>query len=183
MSKEIRGKGQPNDDARASGPVKTRGVEVIEDDPDTVWGLWDSALADMDSRFAGLPADAVARSSGSDRAPPAAGFDLTQPAALEEATPAQRMNQALEIVERYHLRVAQTIRLLWGYPECAVYIYKLIMSGGDGMGRARMGFHQEAVDAMLALAELHDSQFGSADDGAGPGYANPAVRPGLDGVR
>ncbi len=64
-----------------------------------------------------------------------------------------------------------------------MYICKLLMNGGDGMGRARAGFHHHAADAMLVLAELHDFQFGCSDDGRSLGYANPAVRAGIDGPR
>ena len=84
----------------------------------------------------------------------------TAPMALEEMTPEQRKQMALEIVDLHHPRIANTIRTLWGYKECGVYINKLIMSGGDGMGHARVGFHQDAVEAMLVLSDLHDAEFG-----------------------
>jgi hypothetical protein len=37
------------------------------------------------------------------------------------------------------------------------------MAGGDGMGHARVGFNQEAVEAMLVLSDLHDAEFGPPD--------------------
>jgi len=85
---------------------------------------------------------------------------------MEEKTPEQRMSDALAVVEHFHSRIANTIRTMWGYPECSAYINKLIMSGGDGMGHARVGFNQEAVDAMLVLVDLHDAQFGPPPTGA-----------------
>lgn len=66
---------------------------------------------------------------------------------------------ALRTVERHHSRVAGAIRNMWGYKECCDYINKLMMEGNDDRGRARMGFHQEAVDAMLVLIAIHEKQF------------------------
>ncbi len=66
---------------------------------------------------------------------------------------------ALQTVERHHSRVASAIRNMWGYKECCEYINKLMMEGNDDRGRARMGFHQEAVDAMLVLIAIHEKQF------------------------
>lgn len=79
---------------------------------------------------------------------------------VPELTLEQRKNMALETVELHHQRIANTIRTLWGYKECSVYINRLIMAGGDGMGHARVGFNQNAVEAMLALSDIHDAEFG-----------------------
>lgn len=168
-------------------PIKPRGIEVVEDDPDTAWGLWDTALAEQESRFGAM--DASDPDSVMVRTPmeePLAGADhyvATQPLGLEEKTAEQRRDESLAVVEMHHSRIANTIRTMWGYKECSVYIYKLILNGGDGMGKARIGFNQEAAEAMMQLAELHDAQFGSFDMGGGPGFGDPTVRSGLDGVR
>ena len=82
---------------------------------------------------------------------------------LQQSTLTVRKNAALDTVELHHKRIANTIRTLWGYKECSVYINKLIMAGGDGMGHARVGFNQEAVEAMLVLSDLHDAEFGPPD--------------------
>lgn len=173
----------------------SRGLEVREDDPDTAWSLWDSALAEQDSRFSGLPpvsapAPLAAAPSGTPERrvpqamPPFPELDApTVPMGLEEATPAQRKAAALDIVEMHHHRIANTIRTLWGYKECSVYINKLIMNGGDGMGNARIGFNQEAADAMMVLADLHDAEFGPADSGGGLGFADASFTTGFDGHR
>ena len=90
-------------------------------------------------------------------------FELvTEQMSLEPEPPSliARKNEALDTVERHHQRIANTIRTLWGYPECGAYINKLIMAGGDGMGHARVGFNQDAVEAMLELSDLHDAEFG-----------------------
>jgi hypothetical protein len=168
-------------------PVKPRGIEVVEDDPDTAWGLWDNALAEQESRFGAM--EASAPDSVMVRAPtdePVARLDQfasTQPIGLEEKTADQRREESLAVVEMHHSRIASTIRTMWGYKECSVYIYKLILNGGDGMGKARIGFNQEAAEAMMELAELHDAQFGSFESGGGGGFLDPTVRSGLDGAR
>jgi hypothetical protein len=98
------------------------------------------------------------------RFPPDHQIDFELPTApqplVTELTLEQRKNIALATVEQHHQRVANTIRTLWGYRECSVYINRLIMAGGDGMGHARVGFNQDAVAAMLALSDVHDAEFG-----------------------
>ncbi|WP_146097344.1 hypothetical protein [Rhodoferax sp. TS-BS-61-7] len=190
MFSRFRGKGDTPDPARDA--PDSRGLEVKEDDPDTAWGLWDSALAEQDSRFVDLPPVSRAmplapEPSARSQAKAAEAFpdlDLpTQPMGLEETSPAQRMKAALDIVELHHHRIANTIRTLWGYKECSVYINKLIMNGGDGMGNARIGFNQEAADAMMVLADLHDAEFGPADGGGGLGFADSSFHAGFNGHR
>jgi hypothetical protein len=162
------GKGNKDAVPPAKEAVNSRGLEVIEDDPDTAWGLWDSALAEQDSRFnpdgpTSVSAQPVVEP---EVPPPVLDLDIgnapTQPLALEEMTPEQRKDIALQIVESHHQRIANTIRTLWGYKECSVYINKLIMNGGDGMGHARIGFNQEAAESMLVLADIHDQMYGAA---------------------
>lgn len=192
MFSMFRGKGGAPDPAKDA--PDSRGLEVKEDDPDTAWSLWDSALAEQDSRFLDLPP--ISRSMPHAPEPRARSLakaaeaypDLevpTQPLGLEDATPAQRMKAALDIVELHHHRIANTIRTLWGYKECSVYINKLIMNGGDGMGNARIGFNQEAADAMMALATLHDAEFGPSenDAGVGLGFTDSALHSGYNGHR
>lgn len=145
-----------------------RGLEVIEDDPETVWDMWNDAVAEQESRFGGLE----------DQLPPVAtvlhvptqqvydfsaekNFEDTRPMTLADRAPGQRKVDALQVVELYHKRIANTIKTLWGYPECSDYINKLIMAGGDGMGHARIGFNQEAVTAMMELVGLHEAEFGT----------------------
>ena len=45
--------------------------------------------------------------------------------------------------------------MFWGTRDCVEYIQKLVMSGGDGLGKARVGFKPEVVSALLSLATLH----------------------------
>ena len=169
----------------------TRGLEVKEDDPETAWSLWDSALAEQDSHLVGLPT--LSSAMPLEPEPRVRGLNTvaeafpylevpTQPLGLEHATPVQRMKTALDIVELHHHRIANTIRTLWGYKECSVYINKLIMNGGDGMGQARIGFNPEAADAMMVLADLHDAEFGVMDDGGSLGFAD-SLNTGISGHR
>jgi hypothetical protein len=190
MFSRFRSKGATPDPSRDA--PDSRGLEVREDDPDTAWSLWDSALAEQDSRFVDLPpissaismapeSRARSRASAAEAYP---DFDQpTQPMGLEDATPARRMRAALDTVELHHHRIANTIRTLWGYKECSVYINKLIMNGGDGMGNARIGFNQEAADAMMVLADLHDAEFGPADSGGELGFADSSFHTGFNGHR
>lgn len=163
--------------SKRSDAVDSRGLEVVEDDPETSWSLWDSALAEQDSRYSGMaPISSAVPLSASAKPAPRSRSEVkaaeafpdfediaTQPMGLEEKSPAQRAADALEVVELFHHRIATTIRTLWGYKECSLYINKLIMNGGDGMGHARVGFNAEAAQAMLVLTDLHDQMFGPAE--------------------
>jgi hypothetical protein len=96
----------------------------------------------------------------------ASGFDTAAPAvpaALVALELELRKTAALEMLEQRHERIANTIRTMWGYKDCSVYINRLIMAGGDGMGHARVGFNKDVVDTMLALSDIHDIQFGPPD--------------------
>jgi hypothetical protein len=163
------------DDKPVDPPVKdavdSRGLEVVDDDPETVWGLWDDALAQQDSRLGALDVTPAAALPEWEQAtvpmplvdPEVAITTETQ----QEKTQEQRRFDALEVVELHHHRIAGTIRSLWGYKECGAYINKLIMNGGDGMGHARIGFNQDAVTAMMALSDLHEAQFGPSEEVGG----------------
>lgn len=183
MFSRFLGKGKKSESTPSKSGRDARGLEVIEDDPETGWGLWDSALADLDSKSRVPRAGAPAEPSQTGDASAQDEWDTpTQPMALDELPLAQQIDNALQVVETHHQRIANTIRSLWGDKGCSVYINKLIMSGGDGMGQARVGFNQKAVDAMMTLVDLHDQQFGSSSAGNGSAF-DPTVRAGLDGTR
>ena len=182
------GKGKQPDDTPSKDAVDSRGLEVVENDPDTTWGLWESAVAEQESRFSSLPVlDNLPDESGA--------FLQTVPLAMmEDGAPIhpdqlyrlaanQRTDAALQIVELHHHRIANTIRSLWGHKECSDYISKLILSGGDGMGQSRIGFNQDAALAMMVLSELHDNFFGPSAPSGGSGFADFTVRTGYDGLR
>ena len=192
------GKGNNSDKTPPKDAADSRGLEVVEDDPDTAWGLWDSALAAQDSRFPESPSaldslppippapTVIVRNEAPVKpvAPPVIDLEIpTQPLALEEKSLEQRKEDALARVDLHHHRIANTIRSMWGYKECGMYLNKLIMDGGDGMGQNRIGFNQEAVEAMLILLDLHEKAFGPAVSGEVLGFGDPAIRTGFDGLR
>lgn len=152
------------------GASLPRGFEVKEDDPETGWGMWDEATAAQELRLRSGEAiasgDPLAPAAQTEPPPPSlAGLPSeqgpsTQPMELEEKSLAQRAEDALATIELHHARIAKTIRVMWGYKECSAYIAKLLMTGYDDTGNARMGFHQEAVNAMMILGDLHDQIFG-----------------------
>jgi hypothetical protein len=162
------GKSDKSNDSPSKEANGKRGIEVIEDDPDTAWREWDNALAAQEASdkvplSANPVADVAAEPPANSDANTVDFLLTTEPAPLQVPTLDQRKDIALDTVELHHQRIANTIRTLWGYKECGVYINKLIMSGGDGMGQARVGFNQEAVQAMLELSDLHDAEFGPPD--------------------
>ena len=196
------GKGDKTAKPPSKDAVSTRGLEVLEDDPNTGWDLWEKAVAEQDSRYSGLEFGAELRAepeaqpefvSGSlpvlamhvesDSGAVGDFNEPTQPMPLEEKPAAQRLDDSLRIIERHHKRIANTIRDLWGYKECSKYVNKLIMSGGDGMGQARVGFNQEAVAAMLVLTDLHDEEFGPVEETTGFGFSDSTMGTGWDGLR
>jgi hypothetical protein len=184
------GKGKKPGSAPVKDAVDSRGLEVVEDDPDTSWGLWENAVAEQDSRFSAMPSEGTSAQEPTGNAyqktapMPLTGPDLTpQPALPVELTMEQRKDEALQIVELHHHRIANTIRTLWGYKECSAYISKLILNGIDDTGHARIGFHQDAAHAMMVLADLHDAQFGPMDTPGGTGFGDFTVRTGFDWLR
>lgn len=174
----------PAQDSKLNSPLP-RGMEVKEDDPETGWGMWDEATAAQELRQhsgesiprdpATLPAATPMPSIGFPNATEAS----TQPMGLDEKTTAQQADDALNIIELHHARIAKTIRMMWGYKECSAYIAKLLMTGYDDTGNARMGFHQEAVNAMMTLGDLHDQIFGFAQNTEFGGF-DGTIGTGLD---
>jgi hypothetical protein len=163
---------EDKESAATKAAVDTPGVEVKEDDPETAWSEWDSVLAELDHRMGGsndLPTQPAPIRPDIDIAP---DYETpTQPMSLDD-TREREKNHALAIVETYHPRIARSIRTLWGYKECSAYIDKLIINGDDGTGKSRVGFNQEAVDAMLTLTHLHDERFGDFGGGKETGYGD-----------
>jgi hypothetical protein len=164
--------------------VDSRGLEVTEDDPDTAWSRWEEAQAAQDAWALVHSPISAPLPLIHDLLPPSAIDDVpTQPLGLEDLTLEQRKTRALVIIQEHHPRVANTIRTLWGYRECSIYINKLVMDGDDGRGHARVGFNQDAVQAMLALIDVHDAVYGTFDAKMPTGFADPSIRAGWDGSR
>ena len=79
----------------------------------------------------------------------------TRPLPLHELPRQVGIDAALRVVEKHHERIAKAIRIFWGSRDCVEYIEKLVMSGGDGFGKARVGFKPEVVSALMSLMTLH----------------------------
>lgn len=159
MFSRFLGKGSHSAELLHPGVPPARGVEVIEDDPEIAWGLWDTAVSQLDS-ISG-PLTGSAHSSFAPLPTPVYREEPTKTAGKKLLSAEQLREVALEVVDLHHHRIATTIRTMWGHAECSPYINRLIMAGGDGLGQSRVGFNQEAVDAMLVLVDLHDAEFGA----------------------
>lgn len=165
MLSRLFGKGPGPGGAQSPEAGDTRGLEVVEEDPDTAWSKWANAVAEQEEAFAPTERQELTPELGfSDQ--PTMPLPLVEGSARELAERARRKDAALAVVDLHHQRIASTIRTMWGHKECSEYINQLIMAGGDGMGHSRVGFNQEAVEAMLVLADLHDAEFGPSQENA-----------------
>ena len=81
----------------------------------------------------------------------------TRPMPLHELPRQFRIDHSMEIITRYHPRIAQAIRSFWGHRDCVEYLQTLILKGGysDGVTN-RVGFKDEVLSALMSLASLHD---------------------------
>lgn len=87
------------------------------------------------------------------------GFLATRPLPLKDIPLLDRRVRQMAILSRQHERIARTIDAFWGQPECTTYLQKLIMSGGDGVEKTRIGFKPQVLSALIALTELHEIDF------------------------
>ncbi len=79
----------------------------------------------------------------------------TRPMPLHELPRQVGIDLSMAVVAKHHQRIADAIQMFWGTRDCVEYIEKLVMSGGDGFGNARIGFKPEVVSAMMSLISLH----------------------------
>ncbi len=79
----------------------------------------------------------------------------TRPMPLHELPRQVGIDNAMAIVAQRHERIAKAITVFWGSQDCVEYMEKLVMSGGDGFGNARIGFKPEVVSAIMSLISLH----------------------------
>ena len=79
----------------------------------------------------------------------------TRPMPLHELPRQVGIDTAMAVITKHHTRIARAIELFWGTRDCVEYIQKLVISGGDGFGNARVGFKPEVVAALLSLTTLH----------------------------
>jgi hypothetical protein len=79
----------------------------------------------------------------------------TRPMPLHELPRQVGIDTAMGIIASRHERIAKAITVFWGSQDCVDYMEKLVMSGGDGFGNARIGFKPEVVSALMSLISLH----------------------------
>lgn len=78
--------------------------------------------------------------------------------ALDELPRQARIDHEMAIVRAHHERIAKAIEIFWGHRDCIEYLQQLILSGGDGAGKTRVGFKHEVLAALINLTSLHDVQ-------------------------
>lgn len=79
----------------------------------------------------------------------------TLPMPLHDLPEPHQVEVALEVVRQKYPRVANTIRIFWGFPEGADYLTKLIFDGCDPKSHTREGFKSDVLNALLTLQSLH----------------------------
>ena len=83
-------------------------------------------------------------------------FEPTRPLPIQELPRQVRIDHEMAIIRTYHERIAKSIEIFWGHRDCIEYLQKLILSGGDGIGKARIGFKREVLSALINLTTLHE---------------------------
>ncbi len=81
---------------------------------------------------------------------------VTRPMPLHEIPRQARIDREMAIITQHHERIAKAINTFWGHRDCVEYIQKLILSGGDGVGKTRVGFKSEVLTALINLTNLHE---------------------------
>lgn len=79
----------------------------------------------------------------------------TRPMPLHELPVQVGIDMAMAVVDKHHARIGNAIRIFWGTQDCVDYMQKLVLSGGDGLGHARVGFKPEVVSALMSLVTMH----------------------------
>jgi hypothetical protein len=85
-------------------------------------------------------------------------FQATRPMSMHELPPEVTLEHELAIINAHHARIGNSIRMFWGHKDCVEYLQQLLLKGGDGVGRQRIGFKHEVVAALMNLIELHDAK-------------------------
>lgn len=82
----------------------------------------------------------------------------TRPMPMHELPLQTQIDHQMALIHERHPRIAEGIAKFWGHKDCVNYLQTLIVQGGDGEQRTRMGFKAEVSDALLKLAGLHRQQ-------------------------
>ena len=86
----------------------------------------------------------------------------TRPMPLHELPAQVGIDIAMAVVDKYHARIGDAIRIFWGSRDCVEYMQKLVLSGGDGFGQSRVGFKPEVVTALMSLITMHKTNASAA---------------------
>jgi hypothetical protein len=86
----------------------------------------------------------------------------TRPLPLHELPVQVGIDMAMALIDTHHAHIGKAIRVFWGSRDCVEYMQKLVLSGGDGLGHARVGFKPEVVTALMSLVTIHNSTYASA---------------------
>lgn len=81
----------------------------------------------------------------------------TRPMPLHELPRQFQIDHQMAVIRNHHARIASAIDMFWGHKDCVEYLRQLILSGGDGVGRTRVGFKHEVLAAFMHLIRLHDT--------------------------
>ena len=87
-------------------------------------------------------------------------FLATRPMMLNELPRLTRIDHEMAIIRKHHARIANAIEMFWGHKDCVEYLEQLILNGGDGFGKARVGFKHEVLSAFINLTTLHETRKG-----------------------
>jgi hypothetical protein len=83
-------------------------------------------------------------------------YEPTRPLSLEELPRQVSIDRSMAVITAHHERIAKAIKLFWGHKECTDLLRQLILDGGDGFGKARVGFKMEVLSALINLATVHE---------------------------
>ena len=75
---------------------------------------------------------------------------------LHELPLEARIDHEIAVIAEHHERIAKSIRIFWGHRDCVEYLEKLVLSGGDGAGKTRIGFRLEVIAALINLTTMHE---------------------------
>lgn len=152
--------GTESEDMSPESRPESEGIEVVEDDPDTVWGLWDSATEEQESRFGEMHSSDVdsvkVRDSNMEAMEASESTARSQDIGLDH-----KVTGAFLVVAKEHPEIARAVRSLWGTDDCVGHINKIVVDGVYQNG----GLSMEAAEALIELADLHYALFSSNDSG------------------
>lgn len=75
---------------------------------------------------------------------------------LHELPVQARIDHEIAVIAEHHERIAKSIKVFWGHRDCVEYLEQLVLSGGDGAGKTRIGFRLEVIAALINLTTMHE---------------------------